>query len=108
MKNVTVDKKRRTPPDRIRSEYDFSGGVRGKHHRALQGGYTITIRMGKGRTVVKHVKPTKGTVVLDADVRPYFPDSRAVNRALRSLLQIIPSSKRVASHRSRAANGTGR
>ena len=108
MTKATVDKRQRTSPDRMRSEYDFSGGVRGKHHRAMQGGYTITIHMSKGRTVVKHVKPTKGTVVLDADVQPYFPDSRAVNRALRSLLQIITSSKRVDSNRSRTVNGRGR
>ncbi|XCN71417.1 MAG: hypothetical protein Q3M24_13965 [Candidatus Electrothrix aestuarii] len=27
----------------MRSEYDFTGGVRGKHHRAMQTGYSITV-----------------------------------------------------------------
>ena len=27
----------------MRTEYDFRGGVRGKHYRAMQVGYTITI-----------------------------------------------------------------
>ncbi len=26
----------------MRAEYDFTGGVRGKHHKAMQAGYTIT------------------------------------------------------------------
>ena len=108
MKKATVTRKRRTPADGMRAEYDFSGGLRGKHHRALQGGYTVTVHMGKGRKVVKQMTPTKATVVLDADVQAYFPDSRAVNRALRSLLQIIPSSKRATTNRGRTANGRGR
>jgi hypothetical protein len=29
--------------DAMRAEYDFTGGVRGKHYRTMQGGYTITI-----------------------------------------------------------------
>ena len=107
-KKATVNRKRRTPADRMRAEHDFSRGVRGKHHKAMQGGYTVTVHKGKGRKVVKHITSTEGTVVLDADVQAYFPDSRAVNRALRSLLQIIPSSKRTASNRGRTANGGGR
>ncbi len=26
----------------MRAEYDFTGGVRGKHYKAMQAGYTIT------------------------------------------------------------------
>jgi hypothetical protein len=32
----------------VRSEYDFSAGVRGKHHRAMQKGYTVTIHQTDG------------------------------------------------------------
>ena len=54
----------------MRKEYDFRGGVRGKY----------AARVGEGRNIV----------VLDADVAAAFPDSRAVNRALRALLQAVP------------------
>ncbi len=52
----------------MRKEYDFSGGVRGKYVARLHGGSNI--------------------VVLDPDVAVAFPDSRAVNRALRGLLKV--------------------
>ena len=53
--------------DDIREEYDFSQGVRGKY----------ADRFDKGSNVV----------VLDPDVARAFPDSKAVNRALRKLAQ---------------------
>ena len=75
----------------MRAEYDFSGGVRGKHHQAMQGGYTITIHKADGTTEVREIKPSAGTVVLEPDVRAHFPDSGSVNKALRSLIRIIPT-----------------
>lgn len=54
--------------DELRSEYDFSGGVRGKHHAAYKAGTNV--------------------VLLDADVAQAFPDSSSVNRALRLLLEV--------------------
>jgi hypothetical protein len=65
--------------DELREEYDFSGGVRGKHHAAYKAGTNV--------------------VVLDADVAAAFPDSSSVNRALRMLLDLAKkqlSSKRPA------------
>ena len=59
-------RKRKT--DELRPEYDFSGGVRGKHHAAYKSGTNV--------------------VLLDADVAKAFPDSSSVNRALRLLLEI--------------------
>lgn len=50
-------------------EYDFSGGVRGKH----------ADRFARGSNVV----------VLDPDVARVFSDSESVNQALRALAQII-------------------
>lgn len=78
----------------LRAEYDFRGGVRGKHYRAMQGGYTITIHKADGTTLVKEVKPTRGAIILEPDVQKYFPDSKAVNTVLRSLIQLIPSRRR--------------
>jgi len=37
-------------------EYDFSNGVRGKHYRQMQRGYTITIFNPDGTTTVKRVR----------------------------------------------------
>ena len=52
----------------LRDEYDFSGGVRGKHHEAYRRGTNV--------------------VLLDPDVAEVFKDSEAVNKALRLLLTL--------------------
>ena len=54
--------------DDLRSEYDFSSGVRGKHHERYESGTNV--------------------VFLDADVAQAFKDSESVNRALRLLLDL--------------------
>ena len=87
-----VDKptKPKIADDDMRAEYDFTGGVRGKHYKALRNGYTVKIHQADGTTVVQHYKIEDGAVMLDPDVREYFPDSDAVNDALRSLIALIP------------------
>jgi hypothetical protein len=60
----------------MRSEYDFSKGVRGKYAHRFQKGTNI--------------------VVLAPEVAEMFPDSAAVNDALKALVQIAkrkPASK---------------
>jgi hypothetical protein len=74
----------------IRSEYDFSGGVRGKHSRQYQRGHQVKINKTDGTTVIQHFKLEEGAVVLAPDVREYFSDSDTVNRALRTLIGLIP------------------
>jgi hypothetical protein len=54
--------------DDIRPEYDFSGGVRGKHFQAYRQGTNL--------------------VPLDPDVAKMFPDAAAVNEALRLLIKL--------------------
>jgi len=54
--------------DELRPEYDFSGGVRGKHYEAYRKGTNV--------------------VFLDPDVAQVFKDSAAVNQALRLLLKL--------------------
>jgi hypothetical protein len=57
--------------DDMRPEYDFSAGVRGRHHEKFKAGTNV--------------------VFLDADIAKVFKDSESVNRALRLLLDIAKS-----------------
>ncbi|MEZ4705728.1 MAG: hypothetical protein R3A44_00900 [Caldilineaceae bacterium] len=74
----------------MRQEYDFRGGARGKHAKAMQAGYTVTIRNADGTVTTQQVEPRKGTVILEPDVLAYFPDSASVNHALRTLITLFP------------------
>lgn len=80
--------------DDIRAEYDFTGGVRGKHYKAMQAGYTVTIHKVDDTTVTEDVMLKEGAVVLEPDIRAYFPDSESVNRALRCLIPLLPKKRR--------------
>lgn len=84
----------------MRPEYDFTDGVRGKHYKALQEGYTIRIHKADGTIVEKYVG-VKGTVTLAPDVREYFPTSQAVNRALRTLISLIPHKRKAVTQKER-------
>jgi len=78
--------------DDMRPEYDFtkmSGGVRGKYYKAYRAGHTVKIHEADGTTVVQHFKLEDGAVMLESDVRKYFPDSAAVNNALRCLIPLM-------------------
>lgn len=72
--------------DEMREEYDFSGGVRGKHFKARQKGFTTIVHKSDGTMVVKQTRP----IYLDEDVKAYFPDTKAVNDALRGLIALVP------------------
>lgn len=79
--------------ENMRPEYDFSGGVRGKHHLAYQSGYTVRVHKADGSIVEEEHIPPPRTVVLDPDVFAYFSDSESVNRALRALIEIVPQKR---------------
>jgi hypothetical protein len=64
-------------------EYDFGAGVRGKY----------ATRMAKGSNIV----------VLDSDVHALFPDSAAVNGALRALAEAVAVTNRAKARRPKAA-----
>jgi hypothetical protein len=93
MKKAMAKANQTMEDDTMRAEYDFTGGARGKHYRAMQGGYVITIHKADGTIRVKEVKPAKGAVILEPDVQEYFPDSASVNETLRSLIRLIPKRK---------------
>jgi len=88
----------------MRAEYDFKGGVRGKHYRAMRAGYTITIRKADGATVIKEVTAKEGEVVLEPDVREYFPDSESVNATLRSLIRLIRTKRTTTARKAQGAD----
>jgi hypothetical protein len=80
------------PQTGMRAEYDFSGGVRGKHHESRAVGYVLKIHKSDGTTEVREID-REGSVILAPDVRKYFPNSKAVNRALRTLIEILPRNR---------------
>lgn len=59
----------RVPEDEILPEYSLAGGVRGKYAE----------QYARGTNLVR----------LDPDVAEFFPDSAAVNQALRALASVI-------------------
>jgi len=55
--------------DEMLEEYDFSNGIRGKYAKAYKEGVNI--------------------VKIDSDVMKFFPDTKSVNEALRTLINLI-------------------
>jgi hypothetical protein len=93
MKKTTI-KVREVEDNDMRAEYNFRGGVRGKHYRAMQAGYSITIHKANGTTLVKDVMPKEGAVILEPDIHAYPPDSDSVNKTLRCLIPLLPPKRR--------------
>jgi hypothetical protein len=60
----------------MRANYDFSNGVRGKYARRFSQGTNL--------------------IVLEPDVLKTFPDSAAVNKALRDLIKLAKKSTKAA------------
>lgn len=90
-----------TNSDEILPEYDLSGvkGVRGKYHQAYQQGHEVRVNRGNGTVDVRYFTLEDGAVMLEPDVREHFPDSRAVNRALRKLIPTSGPRRRANSSR---------
>jgi len=55
--------------DDMLEEYDFSNGIRGKYAKRYKEGVNI--------------------IKLDSDITKFFPDSKSVNEALRTLIRLI-------------------
>ena len=81
----------------MKDEYDFSkmkDGERGKYYRAYREGHTVEIVREDGGREIRTFQPEEGAVMLDPDVREFFPDAESVNRALRSLIRLIPERRK--------------
>lgn len=74
--------------DEMRPEYDFSQGVRGKHHQAYQAGTNV--------------------VFLEPDIAAVFPDSASVNQALRLLVRLSKTKAVTGSRPNKALQPTSR
>ena len=68
-------KRMQKDPDML-EEYDFSEGIQGKYSQRYREGTNV--------------------VVIEPDIAKIFPDHDSVNRALRSLAEIIKKQKRIA------------
>lgn len=79
--------------EEMRAEYDFKGkkGERGKYYRAYREGHTVLIQQTDGTEIIQHFTLEDGAIMLEPDVRKYFPTSESVNETLRSLISLIPA-----------------
>jgi hypothetical protein len=83
MKGNDMKAKEKKISDELRPEYDFdySKAIRGKYYKRL---------LSEGANVV----------MLEPDIAKSFADSDAVNKALRSLLDLAKTTKRLTKHTS--------
>ena len=70
-------------------EYNLEGkkGVRGKYVKDIQKGYAVRVLKEDGTVATKHFVPKEDAILLDKDLKAYFPDSKSVNNALRTLIR---------------------
>jgi hypothetical protein len=73
---------------KMAAEYDLSDkkGVRGKYSKTLKNGYTVKV-YDKDKVI-----SVQYFAAIEPDIQSYFPDSKAINKALRSLISLIPKS----------------
>ncbi len=73
-------------------EYDFTGkkGVRGKYYQAYRKGHTVRVHKKNNTITTSYFTLEDGAVMLEPDVREFFPTSEDVNKVLRTLIALIP------------------
>ena len=94
-------KQEKIEQDDMLPEYDFTGmkGVRGQYYQAYRQGHTVKIQQDDGTVTKQYFTLEDGAVLLEPDVREYFPDSEAVNRALRGLITLVPAKRKTVKRR---------
>lgn len=55
-----------TADDEMLPEYDFIGGVRGKHYQAMREGYTAKINQADGTTLIRQFRAEGSPIHLNA------------------------------------------
>lgn len=96
MKKGTNNAKRKSEAPEMLPEYDLRGkaGVRGKYHEAYRRGHRVRVHKDDGTVLEQHFTLEEGAVMLEPDVREYFSTSESVNEVLRSLITLIPRTRR--------------
>jgi hypothetical protein len=92
-----VSKQMQVENDDMRPEYNFTKMERcldKNYYKSYGEGHTVKIHNSDGTTLVQHFKLEDGAVMLEPDIREYFPDSEAVNRALRCLIPLLSPKRR--------------
>ena len=64
--------------------------VRGKYYQQYREGNSVTIHHEDGAETIEHFPARNDVIILDPDVKKYFPNSESVNSTLRSLIKLIP------------------
>ena len=59
------------------------------YYKAYRAGHKVTINKSDGTVDVQYFSLEDGAVMLEPDVRQYFPNSEAVNNALRCLIPLV-------------------
>jgi hypothetical protein len=79
--------------DGMLPEYDFKGkkGMRGKYYLGPNQAHTVRTYHKDGTVTEQHFSSLGNTITLDPDVMAYFPDSESVNKALRTLIALVPN-----------------
>jgi len=86
---MTKKKMNKTKNDDMLPEYNLEGkkGVRGKYIKDMHRGYSVRVVKDDGAITTRHFVPTEDAIFLDKDLKAYFPDSKSVNKALRTLIR---------------------
>ncbi|MBM2814304.1 MAG: hypothetical protein HW421_1066 [Ignavibacteria bacterium] len=93
MKNLN---KKKIPDDFMKEEYnfDYSKGVRGKYHKQMSEGYTVTVYSPDKETYEKLLSEKATFIKIDNDVLEVFKTSHDVNNALREIIKAIPKTRK--------------
>ena len=68
-------KQAKTPPpdqDAMRPEYDFTGGVRGKHAAAMRQGSTRMVHHADGTREITTVRPLEGSIGFPEELEKFW------------------------------------
>ena len=99
MKKTQTAKPQKNHSDDLRPHYDFDytkakpnrfAKARNGKARVSRQRHKVTIHKSDGTSEVRYVRSDEDAVILEPDVRKYFPNSAAVNKALRGLIALAP------------------
>ncbi len=96
MKKKKTKRRELSDPDML-AEYTaehMKNAVRGKHVKPYRSTYSVRIHKEDGSTVIEQLDLHEGSIALEPEVRRYFPDSKAVNTALRCLIPLVAQKKK--------------